>query len=90
MLTATSFTPVSSCQSGYTSLIAFSSRLQGLHQVAQNEMTIGLPSLESSAVFTVFPFTSLSNTEGSSANAEGIASRAPIMSIVIFFILNYG
>ncbi len=43
MLTIYISTPVSCCQSAYTSLIACNSRMQGLHHVAKNEMMIGLP-----------------------------------------------
>ena len=66
---AITFTPVSSCQSAYTSWIALSSRLQGLHQVAKKLMINGLPSLLSSAVLIVLPSIVLRLTAGSWALA---------------------
>ena len=80
------FTPVSSCQSAYTSWMALSSRLQGLHHVAKKLMMKGLPSLLSRAVLTVFPLRSLSCTEGSWACAAMLvmSSRARRMRLFAF------
>ena len=45
--------------------MAVSSRLQGLHQVAKNEMIIGLPLFDSVSVRTVLPLMSFRVTDGS-------------------------
>ena len=86
--TMITFTPVSSCQSGYTSWMALSSRLQGLHQVAKKLMINGLPSLFSLAVLIVFPSNVLSCTEGIWALAAMLAIRKMAKNRILFaFIL---
>ena len=64
MLTAMILTPVSSRQSSYTSAMASSSRLQGLHQVAKKSMMNGLPLFDSVSVDTGLPLRSFSSAFG--------------------------
>src|SRR5690606_39864512 len=80
--TATIFTPVSSCQSIYISLMALSSRIQGLHQVAQKLITIGFPSLLRVEASTWFPPRSFTWMDGSFSWAIRLAeNRSPSNSV---------
>ena len=64
MDTAISLTPVCSTQSSYCSVIASSSFLQGLHQVAQKLIMMGFPLLEKVDVLIVLPSIVLTSAAG--------------------------
>ena len=91
MLTAKIFTPVSSCQSAYTSLMAESSRLHGLHHVAKKSMMKGLPLFDKVSVRTVLPLMSLRVTDGRvcAPATPATASRADRHIILRNFIRCY-
>ena len=82
------FTPVSSRHSLYTSLMAFNSRLQGLHQVAKKSMMNGFPLFDKVSVRTALPLMSLSVTDGNCALTVPIAQVSNTNNDrIVFFII---